>query len=133
MRWFNDLYKSIGEELIHTEAELNDILEFEPRIAYLSCDEEKVKNRRNILGECTKVSSTYDWCCDFDFFITIYEPNIAQLSDEQVRILLFHELKHVGVSVDGDSPSFYIRPHDKEDFDIIIARYGLNWNIPEGE
>jgi predicted SprT family Zn-dependent metalloprotease len=55
--------------------------------------------------------------------VTIFEPNVAEFSEEQMRILIFHELLHVGE--DGKS----VRPHDLEDFKVIINRFGTEWNV----
>lgn len=124
----SERYKRIAERLIATEPTLADIRDSGVKIAYLSSDEEKKKNRKMILGQCTKVSPQYAWCCPYDFFITIFEPNILSLNRKQIKILMLHELRHIGIDNDGDEPSFYIYPHDREDFDDIIERFGLTWN-----
>lgn len=98
------------------------------RIAYLSSDEEKKKNYKVILGDCRKVNAQYEWCCKYDFMITLYEPNISQLDDEQIEILLYHELQHVGIMNDGNEPKYYVVPHDIEEFWTIINTYGLTWD-----
>ncbi len=124
-------YKRIGKRLIGTIPELNWIREMGVRIAYLSSDEEKKKNKRIIFGECTKVDEKYQWCCRYDFFITVYEPNIMDFTDEQIEILIEHELRHVGLDVSGKEPKYYIVPHDIEEFWDIINKYGLHWSEPE--
>ena len=118
----------IAQNLIRTREELSYITDFKIRIAYLACDSEKKSNRRIILADCTQVSPIYEWCCDYDFFITVYEPNVEQLTDEQIKILILHELYHIGVDNDGDEPKFYCKPHDVEEFDRIVDEYGLYWN-----
>ena len=47
------------------------------------------------------------------------------MDDEQMRILLFHELLHIGVKDDGGT---FVRQHDVEDFAEIINRFGTDWN-----
>ena len=101
------------------------------RIAYLSSDEEKKKNKRIIHAECTKVDDKYSWCCRYDFFITVYESNIIDFTEEQIEILIEHELRHVGLDVSGKEPKYYIVPHDIEEFWDIINKYGLHWSEPE--
>ena len=101
------------------------------RIAYLSSDEEKKKNKRIIHAECTKVDEKYSWCCRYDFFITVYEPNIEYFTDQQIDILMEHELRHVGIDYSGKEPKYYIVPHDIEEFWSIIDKYGLLWSANE--
>ena len=60
----------------------------------------------------------------FDFIITFYEPNIYYMTENQKKILMLHELKHIDVGERG----LTIRPHDIEDFKSIIKTYGLEWN-----
>ena len=121
-------YKKIGQRLIRTLPELKWIREMGVRIAYLSSDEEKKKNKRIIHAECTKVDEKYQWCCRYDFFITVYEPNIEYFTEEQIDILIEHELRHVGLDVSGKEPKYYIVPHDIEEFWSIIDKYGLHWD-----
>lgn len=45
-----------------------------------------------------------------------------------MRILILHELLHVGIDVDGNEESYRIIPHDIEDFRLVLERYGLDWN-----
>lgn len=50
----------------------------------------------------------------------------------KLLILLEHELLHIGVNTDGNEPSFYIVPHDIEDFRSIIEKYGTDWSDKRG-
>lgn len=78
-----------------------------------------------MFGQCEKIADKYKWGIPCDFTITIFEPNIIGWTDEQLRILIFHELLHVGV--DGDR--LFIVPHDLEDFRVIIDEFGVDWNV----
>ena len=50
-------------------------------------------------------------------------------TEDQMRILLFHELLHIGIEFTEDGQEKYsIKPHDYEDFKIIIDRYGTDWS-----
>lgn len=131
MRQHNRKYRYIAYKLIRERPELKHISEFDIKIAYLESDEEKKKNRKLILADCTKVDEKYSWCCKYDFFITVYTPNTERLTDKQLEILLLHELLHVGVDNDGDEPKFYCVPHDIEDFRKIIDENGLDWAVVE--
>jgi len=124
-------YRLIGEKLIRTLPEFQDIRDAHPRIAYLSSTEEKKKNKRIVHAECTKVNERYSWCCRYDFFITFYEPNIERFTDKQIEILVRHELHHIGVSFEGNEITCYIVPHDVEEFWEIIKEHGLDWDKPE--
>lgn len=121
-------YGIIGRRLIRSLPEFADIRDSDVKIAYLSCQEEKIRDHKIIFGECHKVSKTYDWCCKYDFFIVIYEPNIAGFTDEQIEILIRHELNHIGIDYTDKGLSYYVRPHDVEEFWNIIDDFGLRWS-----
>ena len=121
-------YRLIGEKLIRDLPEFEDIRESGALIAYLSSDEEKKKNYKTVFADCNKVNSRYSWCCKYDFFIVVYEPNVAEFTDTQLKTLIRHELHHVGVDYSGDELKFYVVPHDIEDFEVIIRECGLHWS-----
>lgn len=120
-------YAAIGEEMIRVHEELHPLEGV--RIAYLASDQEKTRNGRVIFGDCRKVSPQYAWCCPYDFIITIYEPNCVEyrFDDEQMKILIWHELLHCGVEEDDSGRKFRIIPHDVEEFDNIIEDEGMYW------
>ena len=59
MRELSTKYKRIAERLITSEDIFTDIRELGIRIAYLSSDEEKKKDRRLVHADCTKVDKKY--------------------------------------------------------------------------
>lgn len=124
----NRKYRLIGQKLIRMLDEFKEIREADVKIAYLSCDKEKKQNRKIVFAECCKVDEKYKWTCQYDFFIVVYEPNVAEFSDQQLEILIRHELHHVGVEYTDKGISFYIVPHDVEEFWDIIREHGLNWS-----
>ncbi|MCQ2507250.1 MAG: hypothetical protein MJ097_00505 [Dorea sp.] len=128
MREKNNKYRYIGQRLIRSEPDLQHIKDYGIKIAYLESDEEKIENHKVIMADCTLVSKKYKWCCPYDFFITVYEPNIRELSEKQIEVLILHELHHVGVDDTKMEPKPYIVPHDVEEFTDIINRYGLYWD-----
>ena len=83
---------------------------------------------KSVFGQCEKVPDKYKWSVPCDFTITIFEPNVERFTEEQMRILILHELMHVGVLKDGNEENYFIRPHDIEDFRTIIEKYGLDWD-----
>jgi hypothetical protein len=50
------------------------------------------------------------------------------MTEEQLDILMEHELRHIGISESG---TLQIMPHDIEDFRAIIDDYGLDWSQTE--
>lgn len=123
IRTINEDYQKIAQELIDTRPELEDIKNSDITIICLASDQEKKSNGKLIFGQTEKIADKYKWGIPCDFTITIFDPNVAYWTEEQMKILMLHELLHVGV--DGDR--LYIRPHDLEDFKSIIAEYGVDW------
>lgn len=128
-RTINEHYAEIGQELIQSEDALEDIRESEVTIVYLSSDLKKMSNGKAVLGQCEKVAEKYKWGLPCDFTITVFEPNVIGFTEEQFRILIFHELLHVGIGCDKhNAESYNVKPHDLEDFKLIIDRFGTDWN-----
>lgn len=126
-RTINDGYALIAQELIDTEECLEYIRESNATIVYLSSDLEKKSKGKLVCGECEKIPEKYKWAVPCDFTITVFEPNVERFTDDQIRILLLHELLHVGIVRDGNEESYSVKPHDVEDFREVIERYGLDW------
>jgi len=128
-RTINEHYAEIGMDLIHTEDALIDIANSQATIIYLSSEHKKVASGKKILGQCEKVADKYKWGIPCDFTITIFEPNVEGMTEEQLRMLIFHELLHVGIEYNADGTETYsIKPHDLEDFKLIIDRFGTDWS-----
>lgn len=131
-RVINEHYAEIGQELIQTEPALEHILNSNASIAYLSSEHKKKNGERYVYGQCEKVAEKYKWGIPADFTITIFEPNIEGFTEEQLRILIFHELLHVGITYNDDGEEKYSTiGHDLEDFKLIIDRYGTEWSKKE--
>ena len=133
-REINEEYNEIMHELIEERSELEHIKYSDVTIICLSSCHRKKKNGGKVYGQCEKVQEKNKWSIPCDFTITIFEPNIIGFTDEQLRILIFHELLHVGVAC-GE---YYIRPHDLEDFKQIVNEFGTDWaevkdDIPKPE
>ena len=133
-RHINEEYSKIGMELIKSEQLLDDIRQSEATIIYLSSDKEKKSKGKTVFAECEKINSKYKWAIPCDFTITVYEPNVIALTEDQIRILIFHELLHVGIEYMNDgSEKYSVKPHDVEEFRAIIDRFGIDWSLPEWE
>lgn len=115
----SEKYQNIGEQIIQELfPQLTDV-----RIAWLESDKDKKTNGKIVFAECAKVPERYDWCCPYDFTITVFEPNVERFTDDQIKILLEHELMHIGT----DKENYYVVPHDIEEFMGIIEKYGIRW------
>ena len=128
-RTINEHYAEMGMDLIQTEDALIDIANSQATIIYLSSEHKKVASGKKVLGQCEKVADKYKWGIPCDFTITVFEPNVEGMSEEQLRMLIFHELLHVGIEYNADGTETYsVRPHDLEDFKLIIDRFGTDWS-----
>ena len=128
-RKINEHYAEIGMDLIQTEDALVDIANSQATIIYLSSEHKKVTSGKKVLGQCEKVADKYKWGIPCDFTITVFEPNVEGMTEEQLRMLIFHELLHVGIEYNADGTETYsVKPHDLEDFKLIIDRFGTDWS-----
>ena len=121
----NDEYTAIAEEIIK-EPDFDEVRDFASFVV-LSSEEEKTKNKQVVYGECKLVQKLYKLFCPYDFLIIIYDVNAASFSPEQMRILIEHELRHMGYDLEGNEPTPYIVPHDYEEFKQIMDKYGIDW------
>lgn len=126
-RAISEKYTKIAEDLIGTEPSLSHIRGSQATILFLSSEHEKKESGKFVGGQCEKVPTKYKWAIPADFTITIFEPNVERFTDEQIRILILHELLHVGIRMDGNEEQYYIVPHDVEEFSEILERYGWEW------
>ena len=127
-RSINEHYAEVAGELLQKEDALEYIKNSNVSIIYLSSEAERKGKGKIIYGECEKVPEKYKWSIPADFTITIFEPNVEKFTEEQIRILLFHELLHVGIELDGNEEKYSVKPHDLEDFKLIIDRFGTEWS-----
>lgn len=119
----NDL-KNLGKAIIKKLPELHHILDFDIKVGYVKSYERKMKDGKTVFADCRKVNKVYGAYLPFDFVITFYEPNIGHFTDNQLKILMWHELKHIGVGDRG----FMIEPHDIEDFFTITDQHSTRWD-----
>ena len=128
-RTLNEHYSEIAKEIIETEEALIDIRNSSATIVYLSSEHKKKSGNKLVYGQCEKVADKYKWGIPADFTITVFEPNCEGMTEEQIKMLLFHELLHVGIEFNEDGTETYsIKPHDLEDFKLIIDRFGTDWS-----
>ena len=131
-RTISEEYALIGADLISKEPLLDYIRQSEVTIVYLSSDKEAKSKGKLVQAQCEAINPKYKWAIPCDFTITVFEPNIVNFTEEQLRILIFHELLHIKIDLANDGTEKYsCNPHDVEDFRVIINRYGIDWNAPE--
>jgi len=117
-------YRAMAEEIIENTDDLNFIGNIP--VAFLSCDKKKKSHGHTVRGECIKIPEMYRVLGHISFVIVVYEPNCTGFDDNQYKILIEHELRHIGI--DGDR--IFIVPHDREygEFTAISEKYGDNWD-----
>ena len=120
-------YERMAEKVFHDHPDIQWIRHAHIRIGFLASDKEKKSKGRAVYGECIRVKEVYQPYCHKDFLIVIYEPNVELFAYEQLEILLYHELLHIGMDDSGKEVRYIVNPHDVEDFRAIIDRYGIDW------
>ena len=128
-RKINLYYTDIALALVANEPSLEHIKNSNVTIIYLESDYAKTSKGKLVFGQCEKVADKYKWGIPADFTITVFEPNVQKFTEDQIRILLHHELLHVGIDKKADgSESYSIVDHDIEDFKLILDKYGTGWS-----
>ena len=117
-----DLAKRVIEEYPVTFEELKGI-----NIAYLCSTEKKKSHGRLVFADCQLLNPKMRVISGYVFVITVYEPNMALLDEDQQKLVMWHELHHA--EVDGED-EYCIRPHDLEDFRDLIESKGMDYNKP---
>ena len=127
-RTINEQYAAIGARLIETEEILEQIRNSQATIVYLSSQHKKIESGKAVHAQCEKIQDKYKWGLPADFTITVFEPNCMGFTQEQLEILIFHELLHVRIDYKDGEEKYSINPHDLEDFRYIIDRFGSHWD-----
>lgn len=123
-------YTTIAQNLIAEDNRLEDIKHSDVTIIYLESEEEKTNNGRKVLGQCEKISDKYKWGIPCEFTITVFKPNVEDLEPGQLRLVILHELMHVGIEQGRYGERYFIKPHDLEDFRELVNEYGADWSKP---
>lgn len=114
----------LGEAVIEHIKELHYIKDYGVKIGYVISFETKKSNKKIVFADCRKVSAPYTAYLPYDILVTVYEPNASLFSENQQKILMWHELKHIEVGPRGVT----VRPHDIEDWESIIKKFGIKWS-----
>lgn len=123
----SETYTQIGLDIINSNPDFEHLKGADVRVAFLSCTKLKRSKNKVTFGECIKVTEINKVFNPYDFFIVIYEPNVENFTDTQIKILIEHELMHIGVEYKDGEAIYYLVPHDLEDFKNIIDKYGTDW------
>lgn len=116
-------YDETLADLLTNEEELSYINENAIAVGIVASNTKKMNGGKTVFADCRKVPEMYRLFAPYEFIVTIYEPSVREFCDEQLRILIFHELLHIGCK----NGKTFVRPHDLEDFKSIIEKYGVNW------
>ena len=84
------------------------------------------KNKSSTFADTRKVKGSYKAFCPYALIVTIYEPVASMLSDNQIKILLYHELLHIG----HNGECYILQEHDVQDFYRLLKKYGVDWSRP---
>ena len=126
-------YAEIGSRCIQKYPELINLRDNPCSIAYLGSSKKKSARGRCTYAECHKIPDKYKWMCSeaYDFMITVYEKNCEGMTDEQMEILIWHELMHIDVSeLEDGSVVYSIKDHDVQEFRAILELHGVDWALP---
>jgi len=114
--------KHLAKQILNKMPELFDIRDVVgiENIGFVRCFKNKNYGKKIKYAECRKVKSSYKAFIPYDYIITFYDYNTSLLSQNQKKLLMYHELKHI------DSTGGII-PHDVEDFSDILKNFGIDW------
>ena len=130
--YLSDEFSQMGKEIIDGHADLQFIREYGLTVGFLTSNKVKKHDGMAVFADCRKVSEYYKQeFVPFDFLITVYQDTceIAHFTEKEYRILLYHELLHVGARQNEKTGevSMFVRPHDVQEFRTIIDQFGIDW------
>lgn len=126
---YSSLYTELGNEIINKLPEFQDILESNCRIGFMKSSIAKQSCGFYVHAECKRLTGDINMrFIPHDYLIIVYEPNIEHMNLHQIRILLWHELKHIKITNKGDTWKFGINDHDIADFRDLINKVGPRWD-----
>lgn len=117
--------EALANKIIDAKHDLKHIRHYDIKIGYVKAYKDKTKSEKTVFGECIKINDIQKAYLPFDFVIVIYSSGFT-LSDNKLKLLMYHELKHIGIGERGPK----LEPHNVEDFADIILEFGLDWCNP---
>lgn len=118
-------YNKLCEDIIDHTPDLEFIRSEELHVCVLLSNKAKKSQGRTVFAECIRMNDLQFFLSRYHFIIVVYEPNTMFMDDEQIRILLTHELMHIGIK----NGKTCIIPHDVEEFRAIIDEFGIDWSV----
>ena len=141
--------REIFDRLVRECDEFAHILEGEPAVVFLLRRDPKIKQGRDVLGECClptvqgALRSMFEWLMlqQFghrpDFLVVLDKDYWDSCGDHLREVLMHHEAMHMGHALDKDGaprydkdtgrPVWCIQGHSVEEFTETVRRYGA-WN-----
>lgn len=120
----DDGLKKLADKVISKEKAIKHLQDEKCRIIYQYSSEEKKAYNKTVYADTEKIKEKYKAVMPYDFIVTFYEPNCANLSEDKMERLMYHELRHVGFEGEG---KYRIIPHEIEDFRDIVDNWGIDW------
>ena len=135
VRTVSEKYQKIALEIIDKHPLLENLRVFLKagiiKLIFLESTRQKKSAAGIVHADCEKIADSKRWAIDADFVITVYTPNVECMTDEQLKILMLHELMHIGIDLtEKGEIKKYIVPHSVQDFEYILEKYGLSWSKP---
>ncbi len=135
VRTVSEKYQEIALDIIEKHPLLDNLKGFlnagTIKLIFLESTKQKKSAAGIVHADCEKIADSKRWSIDADFVITVYAPNVECMTDEQLKILMLHELMHIGIELtEKGEIKKYIVPHSVQDFEYILDKYGLSWSKP---
>lgn len=125
----NTRFEDLAKELIDTETCLVMLRSANVKVVVIMSDKGKLDETGNrIYADCEKIPPKFMWATDADVMITVYELNIAGLTEQQKRIVIMRELMKIHCDESDGKRKIKIIDFDLKDFKLIVDRYGVNWD-----
>lgn len=118
----------LGNKIIKKFPEFSFIKDWNIKVGFVLSQESK-KGEKITYADCRKVPEVYRAYLPYDFIITFYDMNIGLLNENQQKVLMYHELRHIGIGERG----LKIVPHNIDDFSSILTKFGMDWDEPGEE
>lgn len=128
----NEYYRPIAEKLVEKFREL----QYAPvnNILFIDNTEDKRKvGHKLVFAQISKIAGRWQEIIaqmtgkQFAFMIELFKENMYGMSREQVVAVIYHELRHIQLTTDGDTPKIDLVGHEIDDFVNMLEKLGANW------
>ena len=128
----NEYYRPLAEKLVDKFTELKYVLVNNILFVENTGDKKKI-GHKVVFAQISKISGKWQEIVHqltgkhFSYMIEIFRENTYGMSREQIVAVIYHELRHIQLVTDGDSPKIDLVGHDIDDFANMIEKLGANW------